>query len=100
MGDNENDEREGERRAFISRIGTFFLLLGLAILILFIASDVGDTTHFQYFFLAVLLFGIGFFLKRAGSEPRGPGRRFEGLRRARQRQREAKEKKAAAKAKK
>lgn len=95
-----NGEGEGERRAFISRIGTFFLLLAVAVLVLFIASDVGETTHFQYFFLALLLFGISFFLKRAGAAPRPPGKRFEALRRARQKQREAKEKKAAGKNKK
>jgi len=33
-------EAGGERSAFISRIGTFFLLLGILLLILFIASDV------------------------------------------------------------
>jgi len=34
------DEEGGERRAFISRIGTFFLLLGILLVILFIASDI------------------------------------------------------------
>ena len=33
-------EAEGDRSAFISRIGTFFLLLGILLVILFIASDV------------------------------------------------------------
>lgn len=33
-------EAGGERSAFISRIGTFFLLLGILLVILFIASDV------------------------------------------------------------
>jgi hypothetical protein len=33
-------EAEGDRSAFISRVGTFFVLLGALLLILFIASDI------------------------------------------------------------
>ena len=33
-------EEEGDRSAFISRVGTFFLLLGVLFIILFIASDI------------------------------------------------------------
>jgi len=33
-------EAEGDRSAFISRVGTFFLLLGALLVILFIASDI------------------------------------------------------------
>ena len=33
-------EAGGDRSAFISRVGTFFLLLGILLVILFIASDI------------------------------------------------------------
>ena len=33
-------EAEGDRSAFISRVGTFFILLGALLVILFIASDI------------------------------------------------------------
>jgi hypothetical protein len=86
-----------ERKIFISRIGTFFLLLGLAVVILFIASDVGKQTVFGYFFIGILLLSIGFFLKRTSASPPKPSSRFEGIRRMQQQQREAKAKKEAQK---
>lgn len=36
---------EGDRKAFISRIGTFFLLIGALLVIIFIASDISRADH-------------------------------------------------------
>ncbi len=90
-------DEEGDRKAFISRIGTFFLILGLMVLILFVASDIGDKTYFSYFFIGVILFSIGFILKRMSAPPPPPSKRFEGIRKIQQKNREAKANKEAAK---
>lgn len=87
---SEDDGGE-ERRALISRIGTFFLVLGILVVILFIASDAGEKTYFQYFFLGILLVFVGFIMKRMSAPPPTPGKRFEGFRRMRQKSREKKE---------
>ena len=90
-------DEEGDRKAFISRIGTFFLILGLMVLILFVASDIGDKTYFSYFFIGVILLSIGFILKRMSAPPPPPSKRFEGIRKMQQKNREAKANKEAAK---
>ena len=91
------DEDGGDRKVFISRIGTFFLLLGVLFVVLFIASDMGDQTYFSYFFIGVLLIATGFIFKRMAAPDPSPGKRFEAIRKLQQKRREAKEKKLAAK---
>lgn len=89
---------EGEdRREFISRIGTFFLLVGALIIVLFIASDMGQQTYFSYFFVGITVFAIGFIMKRVSAAKPKPSARFEALRKMQQKQREAKAKKEAPK---
>ena len=90
-------DQEGDRKAFISRIGTFFVLLGVLVVILFIASDLGDVTYFRYFFIGVFLLSAGFILKRMTAPPAPASKRFEGLRKFQQKRREAKITKEAAK---
>jgi hypothetical protein len=90
---SQDDDGGRERKALISRIGTFFLLLGALAVVLFIASDVGEKTYFQYFFLGIFMVGLGFILKRMSAQPASEGKRFESLRRMRQRSREKKAKK-------
>ena len=84
---------EGDRKAFISRIGTFFVITGLLVVILFIASDLGDVTYFRYFFIGVILLSIGFILKRMTASAPAPGKRFEGIRTWQKKRREVKAKK-------
>lgn len=86
-----------ERKDFISRIGTFFLLLGALLVILFVATDIGDNTYFSFFFMALILLGLGWYFKRITAIPTKPSGRFEGLRKWQQKQREAKIKREAAK---
>ena len=88
---------EEDRNAFISRIGTFFILLGVLGIILFIASDMGDSTTFGYFFVAIMLLAAGWVFKRMTAQPPAANKRFEGIRKLQQNQREAKAKKEAAK---
>ncbi len=67
-------------REFIVRIGTFLILMGLGMLILFIASDYSKQANFDYLFWAVLAVTVGILLRRLKAPP-APSGRFESLRR-------------------
>jgi hypothetical protein len=69
-------------REFITRIGTFLILIGIGILILFLASDSAGAANFDYLFWAMLCVIAGFFLRRH-REPPAPPDRFSVLRRLR-----------------
>lgn len=58
----------------IVRMGTFFWVMGGGIFILFIASDLADQTDFDFFFIAVLLIGIGWVFRRKKAPPPSAGR--------------------------
>ena len=90
-------DEDGDRKAFLSRIGTFFLLLGALVVILFIASDMGKQTYFRYFFIGAILFVTGIIFKRMSAPPPSESKRFEALRKMQQNRREARAKKEAAK---
>jgi hypothetical protein len=78
-------------KEFIIRIGTFFLLIGCGIFILFIASDYAGKTNFDYLFWAVLSVTVGIMLRRRRPAP-PPSGRFGYVRRLRERRRTDKEK--------
>jgi hypothetical protein len=73
-------------REFLNRIGTFLILMGIGLLILFIASDGTGAPNFDYLFWAMLSVIVGFFMRRRRESPqdadrfamlrklRGPGR--------------------------
>ena len=46
------------------RMGTFFVVMGMGVFLLFVASDVVDKVEFDYFFLALILLGIGYYFRR------------------------------------
>jgi hypothetical protein len=88
---------EDERSSIISRIGTFFILLGVLVVILFIASDLGKETYFGYFITGIILLVLGFGFKRMSTPAPTENQRFEALRRLQQARREARAIKEAAK---
>lgn len=47
-------------REIIYRVGTFFLLVGIGLLVLFILSESAQQATFSYFCWAVILLVIGF----------------------------------------
>ena len=75
----------------IIRIGTFFLVVGSGIFVLFIASDFAGKTNYDYLFWAVLSVTVGFMLRRRRPPP-PPSERFSSVRRLRERGRSDKEK--------
>ena len=64
---------------FLVRVGTFLILLGIGMLILFVASDYANQSNFDYLFWAVLAVTVGFMLRRRKPPP-PPSGRFESLR--------------------
>ncbi len=59
---------------FEVRIGTFFIVMGGGIFLLFIVSDVADQVDFDYFFISLILFVVGYYLRRSKAPPPSAGR--------------------------
>ena len=49
---------------FIDRVGSFLMLIGVGILVLFIASAGSGAANFDYLFWCMLASILGFFLRR------------------------------------
>jgi len=64
---------------FIFRVGMFFLVLGMGAFVLFVISDIAEQTEFDYLFIAMLLIGVGWMLRRSKTPP-PPSGRFSGVR--------------------
>ena len=56
------------------RMGTFFVVMGMGIFLLFVVSDVADKVQFDYFFLAMILLGIGYYFRRKKARPQAANR--------------------------
>ena len=79
----------------LPRLGTFFLLLGAIILILFIASILGNDINLKYLLISSASFFLGYLLRRLRikSEPT----RFSSIRKVQNRTRQIREDKQARK---
>ena len=85
---------------FIARVGTFFYLMGIGLVILFIASDASSNltaVRADYGLLCggVLLFMIGFLFRKTAAPPEA-AQRFRFIRRIQDRQEAAKKEKVRA----
>jgi hypothetical protein len=74
-----------------SRIGTFFLLVGLILLILFLGSGFSKQPAFIYLLLSLIAIVIGFLFRR--NAPRQSSGRFGMVRKAHENLRQRKEEK-------
>ncbi len=68
---------------FLIRIGTFFMLIGIGIFILFIASEFAGKTNFDYLCAAVLCVTVGIMFRRR-KPPGPPSGRFSYIRKLRE----------------
>ena len=59
---------------FIVRIGTFFLLIGTFLFIMFLASDFAHQTNYDYFFLALMAIVSGWMMRKKKAPPPSSGR--------------------------
>ena len=77
------------------RVGTFFIIIGIGLLALFIASDMAKQVNFCYFGIAVGSLGFGAYLRIVSNRERPPSQRFGAIRSykaKRQQEKEAKKK--------
>ncbi|HET9912152.1 MAG TPA: hypothetical protein VFQ13_09705 [Anaerolineales bacterium] len=49
-----------DRKELVARIGTFFLLIGIGLLVFFFLSEVAKQTTFEYFCWGLILVILGF----------------------------------------
>jgi hypothetical protein len=80
----------------IVRVGMFFYVIGGAAFILFVTSDFAKKADFDYLFLAILMFGIGWMFRRGKAPPPSAGR-FAWLKKNREEAQKKKAEKAKAK---
>jgi hypothetical protein len=61
------------------RVGTFFILMGIGLMMVFITYEIGGVAHFDYFLISLILLFIGFRL-RANNKPASQDSRFSSVR--------------------
>ncbi len=57
------------RKEFISRVGTFFVLVAIGLLVFFLLSEQGGETNFNYLCWSTILFVIGFVFRAQYKRP-------------------------------
>jgi hypothetical protein len=76
-------------KSMIARIGSFLILLGLALLVVFIGSFLAKEINGNYLLLSLATLFIGFLFRR--NRPVNDSGRFGTIRRARERSRQSRE---------
>lgn len=61
---------------FIYRVGTFFIMIGIVCIILFILSDAARQTMFSYFCWGIVLLFVGFAFRSQYKKTVTPSGRF------------------------
>ena len=70
-------EPEGSnRKEFIHRVGTFFLLVAIGLLVFFMLSEQAGKTNFDYFCWSTVLFVIAFIFRAQYRKPASSSGRF------------------------
>jgi hypothetical protein len=87
------EEQPTPQEEFVPRIGTFLTILGIFALILFLASDFANNPEFDWFFIGLVLMGLGFILRRRAAPPSSSGR-FSLIRKLRENAKNRKEERA------
>jgi hypothetical protein len=83
---------------FLARIGTFFFLIGIGLLLLFVASAASSditakSTDYSWLCGSVLLIAVGFLFRRSAAPPEAADR-FRTVHKIRERREAAKKEKA------
>jgi hypothetical protein len=70
-----------ERKEVLARIGTFFILVGIGLLILFLLSEAAQQVTLEYFCGSIVLLVLGFIFRGQFKRPPPSSGRFGLLRR-------------------
>ena len=82
------------RKELLHRIGTFFIIIGIGLLVFFLLSEAARQVAFEYFCWSVLLLVIGFVFRGQFKRSVAPSGRFSLVKRMMPKsKKEAKEKK-------
>jgi hypothetical protein len=63
---------DSPRKEFISRIGTFFILVGIGLMVFFFLSDAAKDPTLSYFCWSTVFLTLGFFFQGQFKRPPGP----------------------------
>lgn len=58
----------------IYRVGTFFYVIGGGAFVLFVVSDFAEQADFDFLFMALVMIGIGWMIRRSKAPPPSAGR--------------------------
>jgi flagellar biosynthesis component FlhA len=58
----------------IFRVGTFFYVIGGGAFVLFVVSDFAEQADFDFLFMALVMIGIGWMIRRSKEPPPSAGR--------------------------
>jgi predicted membrane channel-forming protein YqfA (hemolysin III family) len=67
-------------RELIYRVGTFFLMIGIGLVLLFILSEAAENVMFSYFCWGIVLLVVGFIFRNQYKKSFPPNERFSFLR--------------------
>ncbi len=67
MGDQPSGRKE-----FVARVGTFFVMVGIGLMVFFILSEAAKLPNLSYFCWGTLLLTIGFVMRAQFKRPPGP----------------------------
>jgi hypothetical protein len=84
---------------FVPRIGTFFILVGIGLILIFVVSQTDGRADFGYLLASLISFALGFWLRRR-RQPPPPSARFSSLKKSREKSRQKKTERAEKKKKK
>jgi len=84
---------------FVPRIGTFFILIGIGLILIFVASQTDGQADFGYLLASLISIVFGFWLRRRRQAP-PPSARFSSLKKSREKSRQKKVERAEKKNKK
>ena len=65
-----------DRKEFLHRIGTFFFLVGIGLLVLFMASEAARKVAFEYFCWSLILIVVGLLFRGQFKRKVAPSGRF------------------------
>lgn len=86
------DSQPPDRKEFVSRVGTFFVLVGIGMLVFFVLSEAAKTPMLRYFCWGTVLLTFGFLFRAQYKKPTQGSGRFSVLKRLKPKPKEEKKK--------